>query len=935
MAIGFGLLGPLEVIRDGASLRLGGPRTRALLAALLIEADRFISRDRLIDELWGEEPPATAENALQVQVATLRRLLPGRIDTRGTAYRLTAGADEIDSRRFEASVRAAHGSRNREPAAVAARLAEALGEWRGPALDGNTTGRIAAAEATRLDALRRTAQIDRADACLALGEHETVIGELGGLVATDPTDERLAGLLMLAQYRGGSGGAAMATFAHVRSALERELGATPETELLELRRAIERHDPILAGPTSGLPASITRFVGRAEELRDTLELLGTTRLLTLTGPGGSGKSRMALELARAMASTRLAEAHFVALATLPPGGSVTRLIAEVLDVRERRGEPLIKGILDRLQDRRFLLVLDNCEHVIQQVAGLATDLLAGVPGLRVLATSREPIGAPGEITRAVSGLGLPSPGATDDESRASDAMRLLADRAAAARPGLDLSGASLAEAVALCRRLDGLPLAIELAAARLRSLSLKDIVARLEGRMDLPAGRGEPTTERHRTMRAAIDWSYELLTADERRLLRRMSVFRGSVDQSGALTVWGEGLLGADPFELLSRLVDQSMVVASPGEGATTSYRLLETIRQYADERLAEAGEREATLALHAAWCAGLVEAGRDWGGTEQETWLARLGDAHNDLLASLAWSLGEGDDPDGALAMTADLWWYWYVRGHVAEGLVWLRRALAATEAIPSRTRAGALRGSSALARSSGDYGEAIRSGEECLAMCRALDDRQGVAGSLNSLSATSLAMGRVDDAVRYGEASLSEIRGSDNHRGLGASLTNLGTALRNQDRYDAADHVLQEATAVFHALGDVRGETSTIINRAILERRRGRLDVSRASCIQALRLCVVLGHAEGQVDCLDVVATIEVAEGRFGDGLRLFEIVDAARKRLGLEVATPDERRDRDAAIALTLASLDRTTIAAVKALGASVDIESAAVEVLDAAA
>jgi predicted ATPase/DNA-binding SARP family transcriptional activator len=901
----------------------------------LIEADRFVSRDRLIDELWGDEPPATAENAVQVQIATLRRLLPGRIETRGAAYRLTAGPDEIDAHRFEAAVGAAHGSLERQPAAAASQLAVALDTWRGPALDGSSTGRMASAEATRLDTLRRAAQIEWADASLATDGIEAVMAELGGLVAADPTDERLAGRLMLAQYRGSGASLALETFDHVREAIERELAATPDTELIELRKAIERRDPTLAGPTAGLPAPITRFVGRESELRETLDLLGTTRLLTLTGPGGSGKSRMALELARAMAATRLAEVHFVALASLPVGGSVTRVIAQGLDVRERRGEPLIAAILDHLQNRRVLLVLDNCEHVLSTVAALVPDLLAGAPGLRVLATSREPLGAPGEITRAVAGLGLPSPGATVAECLASDAMRLLADRAAAARPGLDLAGPSLADAVTLCRRLDGLPLAIELAAARLRSLSVRDIVVRLDGRVDLPASRGEGTTERHRTMRAAIDWSYDLLTPDERRLLRRMAVFRGSVDLSGALAVWGDSLPEADPFELLSRLVDQSMVVASLGPDLATSYRLLETIRQYAEERLAEAGEREPTQALHAAWCASLVDAGRDWGGTEQEAWLARLGNAHNDLLASLAWSLGEGGDPESALAVTAHLWWYWYVRGHVAEGLVWLRRALAATSPVASGTRAAALRGSSALARSSGDYAEAIRSGEECLAMCRELDDHQGVAGSLNSLSATALAMGRIDDAVRYGETSLAEVRGSDNRRGLGASLTNLGTALRNQDRYEAADQALREATAVFHALGDVRGETSTIINRAILERRRSRLDLSRASCIEALRLCVALGHAEGQVDCLDVVATIEVAEGRFRDGLRLFEIVDAARRRLGLEVATPDERRDRDAAIALTHASLDRKTIAALEAIGASVGIEAAALEVLDAAA
>ncbi len=934
MAIDFRILGPLDVILDGVSLRLGGPRSRALLAALVIEADRFVSRDRLIDELWGDEPPATAENALQVQIAALRRLLPGRIETSGVAYRLAARPDEIDARRFEAAVGAARASMERRPAAAAAQLADALHAWRGPALDGNATGRMAGAEATRLDALRRAAQIDRADACLNLGENDTVIVELTGLVGADPTDERLAGRLMLAQYRGSGASVALATFERVREALQDELAATPDTDLLELRLAIERRDPTLTGPTAGLPAPVTRFVGRERELQETLDLLGTSRLLTLTGPGGCGKSRLALELARAMAATRLAEVHLVSLATLPPGGSVTRLIADGLDVRERRGESLITGIVSHLRNRRVLLVMDNCEHVLATVAALSADLLAGAPGLRILATSREPLGAPGEVTWALAGLGLPSPAASPAENLAADAMRLLADRAASARPGFDLSGPAMISAVALCRRLDGLPLAIELAAARLRTLSLPDIVERLEGRMDLPASRGEVSAERHRTMRAAIDWSYDLLAADERQMLRRLAVFRGSIDLSAALVVWGDILATDDPFESICRLVDRSMVVASPGLDGPTGYRLLETIRQYAEERLAEAGEQQATRALHAAWCASLIDAARDWGGSEQETWLARLGEAHSDLLAALTWLLGEGGDPDRALTMTANLWWYWYVRGHVAEGLVWLRRTLSATPATPSRTRAAALRGASALARSSGDYGEAIRSGEACLAMCRELDDRQGVAGSLNSLSATALAMGCIDDSVHYGEASLAEVRGSANQRGLGASLTNLGTALRNQDRYEAADAALREATAVFHALGDVRGETSAIINRAIVERRSGRSKAARSSCLEALRLCVLLGHAEGQVDCVDVVATLEVGEGRFAEGLRLFEIVDAARRRLGLEIATPDERRDREAAVTLAREKLDPSAITVIVTLAVDADIATTASQFLDAA-
>ncbi len=217
---------------------------------------------------------------------------------------------------------------------------------------------------------------------------------------------------------------------------------------------------------------------------------------------------------------------------------------------------------------------------------------------------------------------------------------------------------------------------------------------------------------------------------------------------------------------------------------------------------------------------------------------------------------------------------------------------------------------------------------------MCRELDDRQGVAGSLNSLSATALAMGCIDDSVHYGEASLAEVRGSANQRGLGASLTNLGTALRNQDRYEAADAALREATAVFHALGDVRGETSAIINRAIVERRSGRSKAARSSCLEALRLCVLLGHAEGQVDCVDVVATLEVGEGRFAEGLRLFEIVDAARRRLGLEIATPDERRDREAAVTLAREKLDPSAITVIVTLAVDADIATTASQFLDAA-
>ena len=552
------------------------------------------------------------------------------------------------------------------------------------------------------------------------------------------------------------------------------------------------------------------------------------------GPGGSGKSRLALELGRASAAGSLAAVRFVPLAGLPAGGSVTRLIADVLDVRERRAEPLLAGILARLRSQRTLLILDNCEHVLPTLAGLCVELLAGAPGLRILATSREPLALPVEVTWAVGGLDLPPADGPTSEVLAADSMQLLVERGRAARPGFVLSGSAVASAAALCRRLDGLPLAIELAAARFQGLSVAEVLERLNGRMDVPTRRADPTPDRHRTMRAAMDWSHDLLAPAEQRTLRRLAVFRGRVDLQTALAVIGDatGDDGApedpaddgsepsrngspssgdatdDTFASLCRLVDQSMLVAEPGADGPTSYHLLETIRQYADERLSEAGERRSARARHAATFAGMSHAARDWGGTDQEIWLGRLDIAHYDLLAALEWCVGEGSDGQGALAMAADLWWYWYVRGHVAEGSLWLRRALAATPADPSTTRAAALRGAAALARSGGDYPEAVRLGEQCLAVCRHLGDRQGIAGSLNSLSATNLAMGRVEEAVRYGELSLAEVRGSGNRRGEAASLTNLGMAYRNLDRFDMAAQVLTEAAGVFRAIGDLRGE-------------------------------------------------------------------------------------------------------------------------------
>ncbi len=888
MAIDFRILGPLDVILDGVSLRLGGPRSRALLAALVIEADRFVSRDRLIDELWGDEPPATAENALQVQIAALRRLLPGRIETSGVAYRLAARPDEIDARRFEAAVGAARASMERRPAAAAAQLADALHAWRGPALDGNATGRMAGAEATRLDALRRAAQIDRADACLNLGENDTVIVELTGLVGADPTDERLAGRLMLAQYRGSGASVALATFERVREALQDELAATPDTDLLELRLAIERRDPTLTGPTAGLPAPVTRFVGRERELQETLDLLGTSRLLTLTGPGGCGKSRLALELARAMAATRLAEVHLVSLATLPPGGSVTRLIADGLDVRERRGESLITGIVSHLRNRRVLLVMDNCEHVLATVAALSADLLAGAPGLRILATSREPLGAPGEVTWALAGLGLPSPAASPAENLAADAMRLLADRAASARPGFDLSGPAMISAVALCRRLDGLPLAIELAAARLRTLSLPDIVERLEGRMDLPASRGEVSAERHRTMRAAIDWSYDLLDEPDRDLFGRLAVFMGGFTLPIAEQVTGAALDGRPELDVMTgveSLLDKSLLRASQADHASeVRLLMLETIREYATERLTASGMTHLLRRRHAESYIALAEAAEPHLlDKEQRAWLERLTSEHDNIRAALAWAI-EAEEPVCGLRIGGAVWRFWHQRGHLREGHEWLKRLMAMPGAdADARVRVRALIADGGLVYWLRDYDGAFDRYNEALRLATANGDDQGAADATYNLiwiygirgdTETGLAM--FDDAERRYRA-LGDELGSTRMRLMAGIQTYLaGDWIRaRQDFEQARDRF--EALGQRYELGDIEvGIGETYLNTG--EPRR-----ALAEYEAGLQVFAEAGNLSGIAMALQSVSVATLEMGEPGTAVRFAGAAHRIEERLG----------------------------------------------------
>jgi predicted ATPase/DNA-binding SARP family transcriptional activator len=648
----FGILGPLDLrTDDGTPLDPGGTRPRALLTLLLLDAGRGVSLQRLTDGLYGTEPPAGAANALQSQVSRLRRRLAphAEIEATATGYRVTALPDAVDLHRFE---RLAGEGRSALAAGdhprAAARLREALALWRGPALPDLPD---AHAERARLDDLRLAAVQDRVEADLALGGGPELVPELRTLLTAHPLSERLYGQLMRALHADGRPAEALTVYETARRTLADELGADPSPELsalhLELLRGgeAERH--------RRLPVQLTRFIGRDAELARIAALLTDTRLVTLTGPGGAGKTRLAIE-----AGSRRAEACFVELAPLTDGARIPYAVLTALGVREGFRTPVTDGtdrLLAALEDRELLLVLDNCEHLVEEAARFASLLLAACPGVRVLATGRESLGITGEVLVPVPPL-PPEP-----------AVRLFLDRARAVRPGFEDD----ARVRDICAALDGLPLAIELAAARLRTLTPEELADRLDDRFRLLSRGDRSKAPRHRTLRAVVEWSWDLLDEEERELARRLTVFAGGATLDAVEAVCGLPY----PEDVLASLVEKSFVEVSEGR-----YRMLETIRAFAAADLTGPGELRAA---HAGYFLRLAERAEPFlRGREQLAWLSRLDAEHDNLDAAVDHLIAT--EPRAALRLMAALTWFRRLRGRHGEQVHQARALLAAVGAEP-----------------------------------------------------------------------------------------------------------------------------------------------------------------------------------------------------------------------------------------------------------
>ena len=689
------LLGPVQGVRAGREIPLGGPKQRAVLALLLVDAGRTVPAGRLIEDVWGGQATPGAAKTLRSYISRLRSALQPEapVVARGGGYAIGIDLGQLDTGRFERLVAEGQAAAGRDEAAAAAnRFREALALWRGRALADVLDVEPLALESNRLEELRLVAVEGRLEADLAAGLHARVIGELESLVAEHPLRERLWRLLVLALYRGERQADALAAYQRARTMLAADLGLEPGAELRELERAVLRQEvpPRPAMPVHNLPAPLTSFVGRERELAELGKLLGEARLITLTGTGGAGKTRLATEFATS-ALERFAQGVWLAdLAGITDPDLVAAQVMEALGVRQDGDLPVIEALRFRLRSAELLLVLDNCEHLLDACAELADALLRSSPGLRVVATSREPLGIAGEICYQVPPLGVPADEAEAEVAARAPAVRLFLERVSAARGGVSREPGPAGAVAGICRKLDGLPLAIELAAARAATLSVEEIETHLADRFPFLAYRRPAGSPRHQALKAAIDWSYQLLSARERDVFSLLSVFAASfgLDQAAAVCSGGDQ---AAALEVIDQLASKSLLTVE--RAATgTRYRMLETIRQYAAGRLTEAGGTEAARRQHVRAFLTLAE---------RERLVAVLSHDHDNFRAALDWSLRTGDEAGPRLARA--LGNFWIACGFWLEARDWLERALASRPA-DQQVRADLLRLLGAVSFESGD---------------------------------------------------------------------------------------------------------------------------------------------------------------------------------------------------------------------------------------
>jgi predicted ATPase/DNA-binding SARP family transcriptional activator len=916
----FAILGPLEVRAPAGAvpIRRGLPRT--LLIALVLRPGQTVSSDFLVELLWGDNDlPRNPANALQIQISYLRKTLGNAepdgaalLETRAGGYALVVDRDRVDAHRFESITKQlAPLDTLRSSETLSAALDEvnaALALWRGDALEDMADAEFARGEITRLDELRWGATERRIDLLLQLGRHSEAVGDLSELVQRLPLRERIHEQLVLALYRSGRQAEALRAYEDVRRTLSEELGLDPGPELRGLERAVLHHDPALdwtpppseqtagqsatapavessvhaVAPTGRLPIPLSPLIGRDAELTRLVDLLHGHRALTLTGPAGAGKTRLAIDLA----ARRTEPVWYVDFSPIDDPALVAPTCAAATTVTLTPGEDAVRSIADTLASRHGLLLLDTCEHVLSAAAELASTVLRAAPNVRVLSTSRRALGLSGEFAWPVPPLALPPPDAVGaGEITSHAAVRLFVERAQAVRPDVDLDDRTAADIAAICLALDGLPLAIELAAARTDLLSPAAIRSRLTDRFDLLVDGGADAAARQQTLRGAIDWSFELLTSEQGTLFARLGVFAGTFDLDAALEVAGAGLPNA--LELLASLVKQSMV----SRAGSDRYRLLDTLRAYALGVLAEL-DADDTRARHATYYTQLAERGEiAIRGPEQLEWLDRFRSDINNLRAALEWSLLTGDVGQAARQAGA-LAWFWTLNGMLTEAIDHLERLVGAQD-ISAAIRAKCVWGYALLAASLGRLETARDAGYLAAELGRGCGDPAGTAYGLNAAAVAEWALGHHDRSLRAHAEAIELLAKIEDQWGL--AVCKVLQARTLFDRHDPdAPQVAREGVEHARRAGDLHVLGIALTQIAQLAIADGDPSAAVSGAAEALDLQEQIGYTEGTVSALHVLGQAHRLAGDVDEARALHRRALALASRIGHAAAMCEAMED-----------------------------------------
>lgn len=891
----------------GERIPLYSRKVESLLAYLALFPQEH-TREKLAALLWGDSTDEQARGSLRRALNNLRQQLGAdavfsdreivQLNPGFPLWTDTAAFSQIADRRSQEPAPHSVGDLQFAIRNYAELLPDFYDDWISPLRE--------EFRALFLDAALKTIERARAES-----EYKTAMELAQKVLTVDKANEAAHQHLMFCHSALGDRAAALDQYEFCKRALLEELGIEPSRETQQLYETIRKQTETksTAARLTNLPKPLTSFVGRENQVAELEYLVASQRLVTLTGAGGSGKTRLAIQIGHQLYEKYADGVWFVDLAPLTDPALVPTQVARVLSVQEQPQRDVTETLIQFLENKSLLLILDNCEHLVNACAVLAETLVTQCASLHLLATSREGLGIGGETVWQVPTLAVPDERAVAQWLMQYESIRLFVERARAANASFELTDRNATAITRICRRLDGIPLAIELAAARIRLLSPEQIAARLDNRFNLLTGGSRTALPRQQTLRALIDWSYDLLADKERIVLRRLAVFVGgwTLEAAEHVTLDGQAGIGSDEvLDLLSHLVDKSLVMVEKTRGETR-YQMLETIREYAQTKLDESGEAVHVRARLFDFFSRLAEqAEPKLDGQEQQSWLARLETEHANLSAALKWSENKPEGSANGLRLAAPLWRFWEMHGHFREGRHWLEELLQANPHAPDSIRAKALMGAGTCAWRQGDYARATDLHRQALDLYRLLGDKQGIAFSINNLGTQAMHQSAFDQAKSLFEEGLMLAREQGNQRLTGYLLHNLGEVARYQGDFAQAARLYGDSLTLFEEIGDKWASAATLNWLGVVAQRQNEYEPAAAFLKQSLALGRELESNERIAEALEGLAGVAVAQSKLNRAARLFGAAQTIREIMNAPLP-PTEREPEDRDTAATLSQVE----------------------------